>query len=122
MKNHRRPTQFQKQGEERRATPDAAADPLLRSVDTTALEIQGWDFVAETSGARLWARARNRVAQLARLHRMSRAEFLVFTILTVAAHRATGVEPGTAVDEPISPVRRSTPLSPPTSRGSSFIT
>ena len=106
-------------------------DPLLSGV--AAAEIQGWDFVAETAGARLWARARSRVSQLARLHGMSRMELLVFTILTVAAHRATGVtERRTELDEP-SPVRRSasspasvrpstmTPLTPPTSRGASFV-
>ena len=100
-------------------------DPLLSGV--AAAEIQGWDFVAETTGARLWARARSRVSQLARLHGMSRMELLVFTILTVAAHRATGVtERRTELDEP-SPVRRSasrasTPVgTPPASRGASFV-
>ena len=126
-----------KRGEEAGASPAPApapghrrapslTDPLLSGV--AAAEIQGWDFVAETTGARLWARARSRVSQLARLHGMSRMELLVFTILTVAAHRATGVtERRTELDEP-SPVRRSasrasTPVgTPPASRGASFLT
>lgn len=55
--------------------------------------VAGWDYDGATGGsrgARLWSRIRCRLDQLARLQGLSRLEFLIFVLLTLAANRATG--------------------------------
>ena len=60
--------------------------------------IADWDFVSpepQATGARLWQRVRTRVDMLARVQGMSRCELLIYVLLTLAAHAATGVETST---------------------------
>jgi hypothetical protein len=53
-----------------------------------------WDYVMGegegSKGARLWSRIRARIDQLARLQELSRHEFLVYLMMTLAANAATG--------------------------------
>ena len=55
-----------------------------------------WDYVAGEGeggrGAQLWQRARARVGQLARLQNLTRAEFLIWLLLTLAAKREEAPE------------------------------
>ena len=58
----------------------------LRASDSQGGEVSGWDYVARAPA--LWSRARRKVDQLARLQGLSRTEFLVWLLLTLAADRA----------------------------------
>ena len=70
---------------------DASGDALLGG-------LSDWDYVADQGeggrGARLWQRARRKLDQLARLQSLSRTEFLIWLLLTLAANTATDARVG----------------------------
>ena len=76
------------------ASPPAGGAASLFDWDAA---VEDWDFIGPetsvgTKGAKLWGRVRSRVDMLARMQGMSRAELLIYVLLTLAAHRATASE------------------------------
>ena len=73
-----------------------ADDPLGRHVRPGEIAdgiLSDWDFVAEDvrQGARLWRRVRSNLDMQARLQGISRLEYIIYVLMTVAANEATGI-------------------------------
>ena len=67
----------------------------LGSVDLLA----DWDYIAEKEegrGARLWRRVRRNIDKQARLQNISRLEYIIYVLITIAANEATGVRDAVA--------------------------
>ena len=76
-----------------RGEGDAARHVAGRSDEMADGMLSDWDFVAEDvrQGARLWRRVRSNLDVQARLQNISRLEYIIYVLMTVAANEATGI-------------------------------